>query len=115
MTDKQKQKCKMIIHTHATAAAGVAAGMAQLPAADNLPLAGIEISMVSQIGDVFGESVTKATAKGIIASVAGTAVGRTVSQVLVGWIPGFGNAINASTAAGVVEAIGWGAVKYFDE
>ncbi|MGM9798565.1 MAG: hypothetical protein ACI3ZY_13540 [Parabacteroides sp.] len=47
MTDKQKQKCKMIIHTHATAAAGVAAGMAQLPAADNLPLAGIEISMVS--------------------------------------------------------------------
>lgn len=114
MTESQKTKCHAIIHTHATAAAGVAGGMAQLPGADNFPLAAIEIAMVTEIGAVFGEAVTKAAAKSIIAAVAGATVGRTVSQFLVGWIPGYGNAINATTAASVVEGIGWGAVKYFD-
>lgn len=39
--------------------------------------------------------------------------GRGISQVLVGWIPGYGNAINATTAAAVTEAIGWAADAYF--
>jgi uncharacterized protein (DUF697 family) len=42
-------------------------------------------------------------------------VGRTASQALVGWIPGFGNAINMTTAAGLTEAIGWIIAKEFDE
>lgn len=36
-----------------------------------------------------------------------------MSQFLVGWIPGIGNAINTATAAGITEAIGWIAVKNF--
>ena len=39
----------------------------------------------------------------------------TASQVLVGWIPGIGNAINATTAAGITEAMGWLLAKEFDE
>ena len=39
--------------------------------------------------------------------------GRLLSQVLVGWVPGFGNVINASTAAALTEAIGWAADSYF--
>jgi uncharacterized protein (DUF697 family) len=31
----------------------------------------------------------------------------------VGWLPGFGNAINAATAAALTEAIGWAAEEYF--
>jgi uncharacterized protein (DUF697 family) len=36
-----------------------------------------------------------------------------LSQALVGWIPGVGNAINAATAAALTEAIGWAADGYF--
>ena len=34
-------------------------------------------------------------------------MGRTASQVLIGWIPGVGNVINACTAATITETIGW--------
>lgn len=115
MTESEKSQCHHIIHLNAVAASGVAAGIAQLPGADNLPLAAIEVEMVIALGQVFGISVTKSGAKGIIAGVAGTTVGRTVSQFLVGWVPGLGNAINASTAAGVVEALGWAAADHFDK
>lgn len=41
-------------------------------------------------------------------------VGRGASQVAVGWIPGAGNAINATTAFAITEAVGWAAYKYFE-
>ena len=49
---------------------------------------------------------SKNAATAALSGVIGTAVGRTISQVLVGWIPGLGNAINGATAVSVVEAIG---------
>lgn len=45
--------------------------------------------------------------------MAAATVGRAVSQVLVGWIPGLGNAINASTAAALTESVGWLLAKEF--
>jgi uncharacterized protein (DUF697 family) len=35
--------------------------------------------------------------------------------VQVGWVPGLGNAINATTAAGLTEAVGWAADAYFSD
>ncbi|MBQ9492420.1 MAG: hypothetical protein IJR54_01630 [Oscillibacter sp.] len=43
-----------------------------------------------------------------------TLVGRGVSQFLLGWIPGVGNVLNAATAAGVTEALGWAIAADFD-
>ena len=114
MTEKERRRCHYIIHTNATAAAGIAAGLAQLPGVDSAPLAALEVEMVTALGAVFDIKVSSAAAKGVIASVAGTAVGRATSQFLLGWIPGLGNAINASTAAGIVEALGWLAADHFD-
>ncbi len=114
MTENERRRCHYIIHTNATAAAGIAAGLAQLPGVDAAPLAALEVEMVTALGAVFGIKVSNAAAKGVIASVAGTAVGRATSQFLVGWLPGLGNAINATTAAGVVEALGWFAADHFD-
>ncbi|HEV8003717.1 MAG TPA: hypothetical protein VGP63_27880 [Planctomycetaceae bacterium] len=113
MTPDQKSKCHVIIHGAATSGAGVAAAMAQLPGADNFPLTAIEIAMVIALGQVFSVSVTESGAKSIIAGFLGTIVGRGVSQVLFGWVPVFGNAINASTAAGVIEALGWAVAADF--
>lgn len=114
MTDKEKKNCHHIIHTNSLAAAGIAAGLAQLPNADIAPLMALEVEMVMALGRVFDISLTQSAAKGLVASLAGATVGRGISQWLVGWIPGWGNAINATTAASVVEALGWAAADHFD-
>ncbi|MGL5436937.1 MAG: hypothetical protein ACRDBO_16435 [Lachnospiraceae bacterium] len=114
MTEKQKKKCSTIIHTASTAAAGIGGGLAQLPGSDNALITPIQLTMTISLGTVFGVELTESAAKAAIASVAGAAVGRAVSQIAVGWIPGFGNAINAVTAAGVTEALGWKLAKEFE-
>ena len=56
---------------------------------------------------VFGIELTESAARASMVTAAATVVGRGVSQVLIGHIPGVGNIINASTAATVTEAMGW--------
>lgn len=107
MTNDQKIKCNAIIHTASASAAAVGAGLAQVPGSDNALLTPIQLTMTISLGKVFDIELTETTAKAAIASVAASTIGRTVTQFLVGWIPGFGNAINATTAAGLTEAMGW--------
>lgn len=115
MTDSQRQACHIIIHGASTAAAGVGAGLAQLPLSDSVILIPIQVGMVIALGKVFDVELTEAAAKGaIFTGLAGT-VGRAVSEVLLGWIPGFGNALNAATAAGITEALGWGIAVRFEK
>ena len=42
-------------------------------------------------------------------------IGRAASQVLIGWVPGVGNVVNAVTAASLTEAIGWIMAKEFEK
>lgn len=106
-------KCNGIIHGASVACGGVGTGLAQIPASDNAVIVPIQIGMIVSLGTVFELNITEAGAKSIIASAGATIAGRTVSQFLVGWIPGIGNAINTATAAGITEVIGWIAVKNF--
>lgn len=108
-------KCNGIIHGASVACGGVGTGLAQIPASDNAVIVPIQIGMIIGLGAVFDLNITESGAKSIIASAGATIAGRTVSQFLVGWIPGIGNVINTATAAGVTEAIGWIAVKNFYE
>jgi uncharacterized protein (DUF697 family) len=114
MTNKQNKECSRIIHINASAAAAVGAGLAQIPGSDNVALVGIEVNMTIALGHVFGICVSRSSAASILAGAAGTLAGRSLSQILWGWIPGLGNAINATTAASVVEALGWSIAKIFD-
>lgn len=107
MTEKQRNLCHGIIHSFSAAAAGVGAGMAQLPASDTVIISGLQVSMIIALGEVFGLEISESSAKGAIGSGVAATAGRTVSQILVGWIPGIGNAINAATAASITEALGW--------
>ncbi len=107
MTKSQKKKCHSIIHTASAAAAGAGAGLAQIPGSDNAVIIPIQTTMIISLGAVFGITLTETAAKATLATTTATFVGRGVSQFLVGWIPGVGNAVNATTAAGVTEAIGW--------
>jgi uncharacterized protein (DUF697 family) len=113
MTNGQKAKCHGIIHTASGAAAAIGAGLAQIPGSDNLAIIPIQVGMIISLGAVFGIELTESAAKSTLATVTATIVGRGVSQFLVGWIPGIGNAINASTAAAVTETFGWTIAKNF--
>jgi len=115
MTSSQRENCHIIIHGAATAAAGVGAGLAQLPLSDSVVLLPIQVGMVVALGHVFDVNLTESGAKGLALSGLGAAVGRAVSQVLFGWIPGLGNALNAATAAGITEALGWAIAARFDK
>ena len=64
---------------------------------------------------MFDIELTETAAKAAIASAAASTIGRTAVQFAVGWIPGLGNAINATTAAGLTEAMGWILAKDFDK
>lgn len=112
---EEQEKCEAIIHTAAVAAGGVGTGLAQIPMADNAVITPIQITMITSLGAVFGIRVTESLAKGLIGSCATSIAGRSAVQLLVGWVPGLGNAINTATAAGLTEVIGWMAAKHFFE
>jgi len=100
-----------IIHGSATAAAAAGAGMAQIPGSDNAVITPIQVAMIMAIGQYHNKNIEDAAALSILSSVSAGVVGRTASQIIVGWIPGVGNTINAITAASITEAIGWAANK----
>jgi uncharacterized protein (DUF697 family) len=109
------QKVHGIIHTASVACAGIDGGMAQVPGSDSVVIVPIQTGMIVAIADQHGVTISKTVAADLLLTFAATMGGRFLSQVLVGWVPGLGNAINASTAAALTEAIGWAADAYFDE
>ena len=118
MTNDQSNQCHIVIHTAATAAAAVGAGLAQLPGSDNVPLAAIQISMATALGQIFDIQVSETVGRGLVmtalASMTGPVIARSISQWIFGWIPGAGNAVNATTAAAITETIGWILANEFD-
>ena len=113
MTCKERKRCGTIIHMAAGAAALVGSGMAQIPLADAVLIIPIQIKMIIALGSVFEVKLTESAAKGLFASLSASCIGRATSQLLVGQIPILGNILNAGTAAGLTEAVGWLAVEHF--
>lgn len=114
MTIREKNLCGGIIHSASAAAGAVGAGLAQVPGSDNLVITPIQLTMAISLGKVFGITLDQSAAKAAVSSAAAATVGRTLSQVLFGWFPCVGNIINATTAAGVTEAIGWIMAEEFE-
>lgn len=107
MTRAQRAQCRTIIHGASLSAGAVGAGLAQFPGSDNAVITPIQVTMTIALGRVFGIELTESGSRGIVLSGIGACVGRTASQLLVGWIPGVGNAVNAVTAAAITETLGW--------
>lgn len=107
ISNKQRKQCRAWIRRASAAAGFVAAGLSQIPLSDNALITPVQLGMTIALGRIFGIELTESAAKATILSMAGHTIGRTISQVLLGWIPIAGNAINATTAAGVTELLGW--------
>lgn len=114
MSTKSK-KIHAIIHTASVTAGGIGAGLAQLPGADMPALMALQTAMIIAIGHEHDCEITKSKAKSILLTFPAGYGGRALSQFLVGWIPGYGNAINAGTAMSITESIGWAADAYFEK
>jgi uncharacterized protein (DUF697 family) len=115
MKMNRDQKIHSIIHSASAAAAAVGGGLAQLPGSDMPVLCSIQATMVMAIANEHGAEISKAAAMDLVITYAAGYGGRAISQWLVGWIPGWGNAVNAATAASITEAVGWYADTYFCE
>ena len=111
MTPEQNRKCHVIIHGAAVAAGGVGAGMAQMPGADCVALAGIQTAMVVSLGKVFDKTISQGAAAAAVATLFAQTVGKVAAKVLAGvlvrWIPGVGNYVNATVAFSLTETMGW--------
>ncbi len=114
MATKAK-KIHALIHAAAAASAAAGGGLAQVPGSDAAVITPIQVAMIVAIGAEHGTPIGKSAAAGLILSLSAAAVGRGLSQCLLGWVPGLGNAVNAITAAALTEAIGWAADAYFAE
>ncbi|WP_166368701.1 hypothetical protein [Psychromonas sp. SA13A] len=110
---KNTKSVHTIIHAAASSAACVGAGLAQLPGADMPVIAGIQTTMIITIANKFGAELSEAAAMDMLLTATASYGGRALSQYLVGWIPGWGNSINASTAFALTEAVGWAAEHHF--
>ena len=94
-------------------AGGIGSGLAQIPGSDMPILMTLQTAMIIAIGTEHDFTITKTNAKSILLTLPAGYGGRTLSQFLIGWIPGYGNVINASTAMVMTETIGWMADAYF--
>lgn len=112
LLDSREKKCHTIIHTAATAAGGV--GLSPIPFSDTIPITAAQIGMVMSIGKVFDISLDESTVKALIAGLATSTVGKTVFRQLLVFVPVIGNALKSITAVSLTEAIGWAAVKHFE-
>lgn len=112
LSRRELNKCRFTIHSAATACGGV--GLTpHIPLSDSVILIPIQVGMILRLGQIFDVEISKAAAQSIVFSALTSAVGRSISQLLVGWIPGIGNAVNLVTAASLTEAIGWNFVREY--
>ncbi|MFH1464725.1 MAG: hypothetical protein ABIO70_10095 [Pseudomonadota bacterium] len=109
-----KRGDRTVIHAFSALAAGVGAGLAQLPCSDAAVLVPLQATMIGTLAAERGVTLDRTAAAQLVLSFGATMAGRSASQVLLGWVPGWGNVLNASTAAGLTEAVGWAAVAWFD-
>ena len=115
MNKTKRRKAHFIIHSASTAAAGVGAGMAQLPFPDATVLLPIQTAMVIALGKIFHIQLEQGAAKALATQFLAQKAGQMTARFLAGKLPVAGNIVNGSTAAAITESYGWLIAKEFSE
>lgn len=86
-----------------------------LPFATMPVLTTLQVSMVTVLGQLYGQTLTPSQAGGIVSAIAGGFLAQMVGRELIKFIPGFGSVIAASWAAAYTWSLGEGACVYFGD
>jgi uncharacterized protein (DUF697 family)/predicted GTPase len=78
-------------------------------------LTALQVSMVGLLGKLYGQTISRSQAGGIVSAIAGGFLAQAIGRELIKFIPGFGSAIAASWAAAYTWALGEGACVYFGD
>jgi uncharacterized protein (DUF697 family)/predicted GTPase len=86
-----------------------------LPFATMPVLTALQITMVSLLGKLYGQTLSPSQAGGIASAIAGGFAAQALGRELVKFIPGFGSVVAASWAGAYTWALGEGACVYFGD
>lgn len=86
-----------------------------LPFATMPVLTALQVSLVGLLGKLYGQTLTRSQAGGVVSAIAGGFLAQAVGRELIKFIPGFGSLIAASWAAAYTWSLGEGACVYFGD
>ncbi|AFZ00803.1 GTPase family protein [Calothrix sp. PCC 6303] len=86
-----------------------------LPLATMPVLTALQVSMVGVLGKLYGQTLTRSQAGGIVSTIAGGFLARAIARELVKFIPGFGSVIASYWAAAYTWSLGETACVYFGD
>lgn len=107
---ERQKRCAAIIHTASAAAAG-AAGATMVPGSDSIAIAPVQVAMITALADEFDIPWTDAAVRSTLYATLGTMVGKGGANLVLRWVPVWGNVVRAAVAVGVTQALGWAVVK----
>ena len=106
----QDKRCSAIIHT-ASAAAATAAAATVVPGSDSVAIAPVQVAMITALADEFEVHWTDAAVRSTLYATLGTMVGRGGANLVLRWVPVYGNVVRAAVAVSVTQALGWAVVR----
>lgn len=86
-----------------------------LPFATMPVLTALQVSMVGLLGKLYGQTLTRSQAGGVVSAIAGGFLAQAIGREIVKFLPGFGSAIAASWAAAYTWSLGEAACVYFGD
>ena len=86
-----------------------------IPLATMPVLTTLQITLVSLLGRLYGQTLTRAQAGGLLSAIAGGFLAQAVGRELIKVIPGWGSLVAASWAGAYTWALGEGACLYFGD
>ncbi|WP_219884563.1 GTPase family protein [Merismopedia glauca] len=111
--DLYRDVARRYILAFSTMAATLAA--VPLPFTTMPVLTALQVSLVGLLGKLYGQTVSRSQAGGIVSAIAGGFLAQAIGRELVKFIPVLGSAIAASWAAAYTLALGEGACVYFGD
>ncbi len=86
-----------------------------LPFATMPVLTAVQVSLVSLLGQLYGQTLSPSQAGGVVSAIGGGFLAQAIGRELIKFIPGFGSVIAASWAAAYTWALGEAACVYFGD
>ena len=108
LPDRQK-RCAAIIHSASAVAA--TAAVTVVPGSDSIAIAPVQVAMITALANEFGIPWTDGAVRSTLYATLGTMVGKGGANLVLRWVPVYGNLVRAAVAVSVTQALGWAVVK----